>query len=267
MTAFITVQTGPRNARTDPETGLRFYTWQGRELPSVTSIRRMAGLPFGLHNWSIGRVIDAAVEAGPEITAATDAAQLQVLRSRLRSAATAERDAAAALGTAVHDAAATGRAIADVDPELQPRLRQFYSWQEASRAEVLASEFQVWNLTVGYAGTVDALIRFPNGQVWLVDYKTSKGTYSEHALQLVAYRMAEFAGADNVIDEDLTALLRSVSGIALLHLADDGWEFQAVRLDQETWMAFCGLLEFAVWMATHPNVGSVLVGKRNGSAA
>ena len=36
----IVVSPGPRNARTDPETGLRTYRWQGRDLPSVTSLRR-----------------------------------------------------------------------------------------------------------------------------------------------------------------------------------------------------------------------------------
>jgi len=42
------VEIGPRNARTD-QSGLRFYTWQGVEYPSVTTIRRMAGLSFPLH--------------------------------------------------------------------------------------------------------------------------------------------------------------------------------------------------------------------------
>ena len=42
---FITVAPGPRNAHTDPESGLRFYRWQSRDLPSATSVRRMAGLP------------------------------------------------------------------------------------------------------------------------------------------------------------------------------------------------------------------------------
>ena len=47
-------EVGPKNARTDPNTGLRFYTWQGVEYPSVTTIRRMAGTqlpapPVGHH--------------------------------------------------------------------------------------------------------------------------------------------------------------------------------------------------------------------------
>ncbi len=55
----ITIQSGPRNARTD-ESGLRFYTWQGRELPSVTTVRRMAGVPHRLHQWAISQVVKRA---------------------------------------------------------------------------------------------------------------------------------------------------------------------------------------------------------------
>src|SRR3954471_18388044 len=109
MTApTITVSSGPRNARTDPATGLRMYRWQGRELPSFTSIRRMAGMPHGLHQWSLNQVISHAIDHWPQLTerlASGDGAQLKLVRHELRTASTAERDRAADLGTAVHDAA------------------------------------------------------------------------------------------------------------------------------------------------------------------
>lgn len=264
---FVTVQVGPRNAHTDPDSGLRFYRWQGRDLPSVTSIRRMAGLPFGLHNWTINQVIAAALDSAAAIIAAgNDVASLQVLRHELRTAATAERDRAAKLGTAVHDAIATGRPLEDLPEDQQPRARQYQAWLRTSGAVELASEFQVFNLTAGYAGTVDALVRLRDGSVWLVDYKTGKGIYSDHALQVVAYAQAEFVGQDDLIDESLTSLLRQVKGVAVLHLADDGWGFHAIRYDQETWAAFRGLLEFAVWSHTHPQLSSFVVASREGAA-
>ena len=275
---FVTVQAGPRNAHTDPQSGLRFYRWLDRDLPSVTSIRRMAGLPFGLHNWTIGQVVTAAVEHLPDhakrLTAAiksTDpvarASTEALIRAELRAAATAERDRAASLGTAVHDAAAAGRLVEDVDPELRPRLRQYLSWLETSGAELLAAEFQVFNLAVGYAGTVDLICRLRDGSVWIVDLKTGKGVYSDHALQLVGYAMAEFVGQDDIVDEPLTELLGQVSGIAVLHLGDEGWEFHRVRWDAETWTAFRGLLAFATWSQGHSAVASFVLGSREGAAA
>jgi hypothetical protein len=267
---FIEVgkQTGPRNAQTDPRTGLRHYTWQGRKLPSVTTIRRLAGLPFGLHEWALGQLatyaIDHATEIHARLSSGTPGAA-GLIRHELRAAATAERDKAADLGSAVHEAAAAGKALTDVSPDIAPRLRQYQAWLTESKAEILASEFQVWNLGVGYAGSVDLLCRFPDGSVWVVDLKTGKGTYPEHVLQLVPYLMAEFVGQDDVRDETLTALLRQARGVALLHLTADSWEFRSLAATPEAWSAFRGLLAFGAWMQKHQAIESVTLGTRKGA--
>ncbi|MES2211398.1 MAG: hypothetical protein V4515_14640 [Chloroflexota bacterium] len=261
----LTVTVGPRNAYTDPESGLRYYVWQGRDLPSVTSIRRMAGLPHGLHQWAIGKVIDAAINGHKGIgerLASGDPAAVAVIKHELRMAATAERDAAASLGTAVHDAAAAGLTLDEVSSDIAPRLQQFYDWLAKSGAEILGSEFQVWNLTLGYAGTADALVRLRDGSIWVVDYKTGKGVYGEFALQLIAYLMAEFVGNDGVVDDELTGHLLAASGMAILHLGGDGWEFRAIEADAATWSAFRGLLAFAVWMKDHGTADSITTASR-----
>lgn len=263
----LTIQVGPRNATTDPATGLRYYSWQGRRLPSVTSIRRLAGVPHQLVQWQLSKVIDRAVDEwttlGEQLSSG-DPAAVQLVRHRLRKAATDERDAAAALGTAVHDAAATGRSVTSVPPEIAPRLRQYLHWLSSSGAEILGAEFQCWNLTVGYAGTADLLCRFPDGSVWIVDLKTGKGIYPEYGLQLLAYLMAEFIGEDDVIDDRLTSLLREAKGMAVLHLAEDHWEFVSLRADTETWSAFRGLLAFGMWMKDRPQVDDIALGRRKG---
>lgn len=268
--AEITIQIGPRNATTDPATGLRYYRWRGRDLPSVTSIRRLAGIPFGLHNWAISKVVDRAVDEWTSLgeqLASADPAAVQLVRHRLRKAATDERDAAAELGTSVHDAAATGKALTDVPPEVAPRLRQYLDWLRTSGAEILASEFQCWNLGIGYAGTADLLCRFPDGSIWVVDLKTGKGIYGEYALQLMAYLMAEFVGADDDVDPVVTEYLKQARGVAVLHLADDHWEFVSLRADGETWAAFRGLLAFGVWMRDHEQRESFALGSRKGADA
>lgn len=267
--ATLTVTTGPRNARTDPETGLRYYRWQGRDLPSVTTIRRMAGVPHGLHQWSIGQVIDHVVGHAPEISDRLlnpDPAVVALIRRELRAAATAERDRAADLGIAVHDAAATGRSVADVDEAIRPRLRQYLHWLEVSGARILATEFQVWNLAEGYAGTADLLVRLRDGTIWLVDLKTGKGVYGEHALQLIAYLMAEFVGADDVVDQETSELLGVARGMAVLHLSDTGWDFRRLVDDPGTWAAFQGLLRFATWMSQHGDADSITIASRKGAA-
>lgn len=274
MSETITfVASGPQNARIDPGSGLRYYTWLDRsDLLSVTSARTEAGMPHGLHQWALSQVIDRAVDNMAELQAMLDRPRRPRERVRdknareearrwLRQAATEERDLKAALGTAVHDYAAQG-VVPDTIPEettvvdgprthvvrredILPRLSWFIGWLRVSGVRVLGQEFQVWNLTEGYAGSCDLLARFPNGQVWLIDLKTGDGTYFEHALQVSAYRHAEFVGRDGVVDEPLTALLREVVGTAVLHLGEHGWEFVSVRSDDRVYRAFLGVLAFA----------------------
>lgn len=290
----MTVKTkdGPRNAYIDPESGLRFYTYQGRNLPSVTSVRQMAGVPHGLMNWMISQMLDRACgrilkdEAGKEVgwePGQTDVLVAMLERERkprervveknrirearkwLREATTEERDRAAQKGTDIHRAAEHNVLPEDVPEEIRAKLRQYYSWLEDSGATILLKERQVFNLTLGYAGSFDLICRFPNGQVWIVDLKTGKGTYSDHVLQQVAYLMAEFVGQDDAIDEEATELLHRVTGVAILHLQDDGWSFKELDVDQRTWEAFRGLLAFATWTADHSTAESFTAVAHEGS--
>jgi hypothetical protein len=90
--------------------------------------------------------------------------------------------------------------------------------------------------------------------------------YPDQLLQLLPYLMAEFVGEDDVVDEDLTALLRQARGVALLHLVDHGWEFRSLEATPDAWRAFRGLLAFARWMAEHQSIDSVTLGTRRGAA-
>lgn len=285
----LTIETNPRNARNDPETGMRFYRFQGRDLPSVTSLRRMAGVPHGLVSWQLARVVARATSEHQTLTAMVtrplrprerDATKPAKEAGRwLRAAATEERDASSALGTAVHDAASRGLTPDTLpDPftflkdgerveipaaDIAPRLGWYRDWLAVSRAGIVASEFQVANLTVGYAGSCDLLVRFPSGSLWVVDIKTGKGTYPEHALQTLAYARAEVVFHDDTVDEALTAALHQASGIAVLHLADTGWTFEAMRPTDELWEAFLGLHRFAMWAHRNPGMERLVTGRRS----
>jgi hypothetical protein len=273
----IVISPGPRNAHTDPETGLRFYTWQGREVPSVTTIRRMAGVPHNLATWQVSQVILRAVTEIDTLNAMLtrekkprerklETNRLDEAGKWLRLAATEERDAASLLGTAVHDAAAQGLDPGSVPPEVRPRLLQFRHWLSVARPRIVGTEFQVFNLTVGYAGTCDLLCQFSDGSYWIIDLKTGKGTYPEHLLQVLMYMMGEFVGSDDVVDDELTGILRQVAGVGVLHLADDHWEFKRLDATADAWRASRGLLAFATWMHEHPMIDTVTLGSRTGSA-
>ena len=298
---------GPRNAFIDKQSSLRYYRWGDRTVPSVTSIRNMAGQPHALVSWKISRIVQRACgrivkdeqgrETGWEEGSLAELTEMLSREPRprervveknrikeasawLRSAFEEERDIASARGTAVHKAAEQGIAVLDIgdytDPEsgvtipaeeIRPKYRQYLDWLQQSGIEVLLSERQIWNLTLGYAGSFDILGRFPNGEVWIVDIKTGKHTYSDHVLQQIAYLMGEFIGQDDVVDDDATALLHQVAGVAILHLADDGWTFIRPEVDSEAWAAFRGLLAFATWTRDHDGEAAFTVAKKSGAAS
>ena len=266
---LLTVAVGPRNAYTNQQ-GLRMYRWQGQDYPSVTTIRRMAGLPYGLHEWAIGKVttraVDGYLELGQILEPGTPEA-IKAARSWLRNASIEERDRAASIGIQVHDPATSSKPLTEVGADVAPFLRQYLDWLAVSHAEVLAFERQVWNLTIGYAGTFDLLVRFPNGSTWCVDIKTGKGTYPEHALQCLGYAMAEFIGNDDVVDRAMTKELRATSGVAILHLSATGWSWAEVVVTPELWRGFLGLLAFAKFAHENPNMDTLTRGDRKGAAA
>jgi hypothetical protein len=277
----ITIQPGPRNAYTDAATGLRFYRWRGVDYPSVTTIRRMAGLPFRLHQWAISKVVNRAIEQHDVLESMLwrerkprehkDEATRRRKYAReaarwLRAAATEERDLKAARGTAIHDAATSGRMMSEVPVELRPSLHQFLNWLEDSGAEIIAVEQQVFNLTLGYAGTFDILCRMPDGSIWIVDLKTGNATYVDHVLQQIGYAMGEFVGKDDVVDEDLTAVLRSAHGMALLHLTDEGWHWQPIKVTPKMFKAFTGLLDYAVFAHENQTMDDLVIDEEEGHA-
>jgi hypothetical protein len=271
--SLIRVVGGPHNAHTDPETGARTYQWRGRELPSVTTILRLAGVPERLHAWALSRVVDRAIEQA-QATAdrlrdaplpAREAARMQI-RAELLQAVYDRRDRAATLGTAVHAGIASGGMTEGLSLDVQSRVRHYNDWLRVSDAEVLASEFQVWNLTHGYAGTADLLVRLRDGSQWVLDIKTGRSIKPNHALQLAAYAMAEFVGADGEVDDRLTGLLSETRSLAVMHLTEGGWEFRSIPYTDDLRDAFLGLLQYVSWNGVAAEQALRVGARRSGAA-
>jgi hypothetical protein len=262
-------EVGPRNARTDSQSGMRFYTWMGVEYPSVTTLRRMAGISFPLHQWAVSQVVNRAVDSISDLNrmlTTNDPLVAAAAKTWLRQAADEERDRAASLGKRVHTAASEGKPLGKVDADVVPFLRQYQHWLDDTGFEVLRSESQVFNLSKGYAGSFDLLGRDKHGDVHVVDLKTGKNTYPEHALQVTGYSMAEFVGTDDVVDVEATDLLRGANSMSLLHVRPEGWEWQRVDIDRYMVVAFNGLLAFSKWAHAHPTMDDLFDSVTGGKA-
>ena len=254
----------PINAQTD-KSGLRFYEWNGQKLMSVTSYRRVLGMSIQLHTWVLSQAINAAVSTDRGAMGDED------YKKMLWKGARAKRDAAASLGTAVHEAA-ENNVSAESLPRSDERRAFLLQYEEAMDElgfEVLLNEAQVFNLTLGYAGSLDIIARcsrdlpsygLKEGDVIVVDLKTGKGIYNDHALQLGMYLDAEFVGGyDPQDDADVeypldTAILQSATKMGVLHLRPDEWEYVPIRHDKTLTDAVSAMTVIAQWFAANPTI-------------
>lgn len=255
------------NARTDPDTGLRLYSWAGKDdYISVTSVRKLLGMPHPLHNWVLTQVVDRAVDELETLEAMltrdptssreklVEANRIKETKSWLRSAATEKRDKAADRGIGVHEAIALG--LSPDDPSLTPDVVPYmWQWVYAKRElgiTVHYSERQIWSLK-GYAGTIDLLVTIAAlaNRKFLLDTKTSAGVYIDHAVQLVAYAASDWIGENDIVDQVATDMLHTVDGMGVLHLGPDKWELVEIEPSAKLFAAFDGSLIYARFMLEH----------------
>jgi len=71
-------------------------------------------------------------------------------------------------------------------------LNKYIKWSEDNNVEYLESEIRVVSEEYQYGGTADCIAKI-DGEIVLIDFKTSKGVYDSHLVQLGAYK--------NVIEE------------------------------------------------------------------
>ena len=69
-------------------------------------------------------------------------------------------------------------------------IDEFLAWEEKNIDEWMASEFLVASHEHKFAGRLDAVAKFKNGLVSIVDFKTSNSISPEYALQTAGYWIA-----------------------------------------------------------------------------
>ncbi len=97
---------------------------------------------------------------------------------------------AGAIGTAVHgmvEAHLSGQDVPlGIFPEAQQAYEAFLRWERQNKIFVFEQEISLVSEEYRYGGTLDA-VGAADGEYVLLDWKTSKGIYGNHQLQLAAY--------------------------------------------------------------------------------
>jgi len=173
---------------------------------SVTTILGVLDKP-GLIYWAAGLTADAAIAIAKSLPQRLEEDGREAVWKWLRDARfrrTRGKRTATELGSLVHAAceeyAITGQRP-PVEPDVAPFVDRFEEWCDRWQPSYEAAEVTVYSPTHGFAGTLDAIATI-GGMRLLLDYKTTDkpdepdkrpGPYPEAALQLAAYRHAEFA--------------------------------------------------------------------------
>jgi hypothetical protein len=139
---------------------------------------------------------------------ASDSEVVQVTGyDQIRNASNRTRDTAGKAGSAAHDmiehyilTLAEGSswdwdvALGGADEPVKQIIARFQDFEREWEPEWEATELTVFNATAGYAGSLDFIAHIPllGEGLTLGDFKTGRGVFPETALQMAAYRHAEF---------------------------------------------------------------------------
>lgn len=143
---------------------------------------------------------------------------------------------AAALGTGVHKALEAKLAGEEpvVTGTTRPYIGGFDRWVDKKKPEIIASEIFVVSARHKYAGTTDLICRV-DGQLWLVDFKTSKSYHDTMGLQLAAYRQAWW---------EMTGEMPKTAILKLTDKTQKGWQWREYK---EPIGVFLGVKKYFDW--------------------
>ncbi|MFE5621712.1 hypothetical protein ACFQ8S_06820 [Streptomyces virginiae] len=241
--------------------GSRFYVHpENRDLahPGVTSILGMLPKQNFLGPWNARMTAELAVDSIDYISS-------MAMRDRqgaidyLRGAARRYTKIRADIGSEAHDIferLIRGEQVYSVREDLEPYLHHFRQFLAEVNPELVRAEDVAWSDTYGYAGSFDVIFyvwldedgkptpdRSGKRHLVMGDWKTSKATYADVALQLSAYQRADF-----IIDPDGNRTpMPEFEGAYVLHITDETWALKPVETSDDVFRFFLHLRAIFDW--------------------
>lgn len=210
------------------------YRLDGKPVKGVTTLLS-GGLPKpALPRWAANTVAEYVAD-NPEAIQQLRTMGRWPMVNALKGIPWEQRDRAGAKGTEVHKLAEQivhGTEV-EVPGHLVGHVEGYARFLDAWNVEPLLVERQIANREHWYAGTFD-LIATVNGEPTFLDIKTSKGVYGETALQIAAYRNAEFWQDDDGLEQPLPETVKA----GVLHVREDGTDFVPVDSSDAPWRCF-----------------------------
>ena len=109
----------------------------------------------------------------------------------------------------------------------------FFEWEKTHPIEPILIEERIVSEEYGFGGTIDCLARL-NGELCLIDFKTSRGIFPEMLIQVVAYRQLLIESGYDVTKINILRIGRT---------EDEGFEERLVNHLDKRWEIFLHCLE------------------------
>ncbi|MEV8015655.1 hypothetical protein AB0O76_04705 [Streptomyces sp. NPDC086554] len=235
--------------------GSRFYVHpEDREIvhPGVTSVIGMLPKQNFLAPWQAKMTAELAVDSLDFIAEMAQRDKVGAV-DYLKGAARRYTKVRADIGSEAHDLferLIRGEHVGRVRADLEPYVAHFREFMAAVNPQLVRAEDVAWSDTYGYAGSFDVVMYVwldengdptpdRSGEKHLImgDWKTSKSTYPDVALQMSAYMNADF-----IIDPDGNREpMPEFDGAAVLHITDETWAFKPVVTDAAVFAEFLRL--------------------------
>lgn len=217
------------------EEGRKEHKVNGEKVPSVTQILKVLDKsgPLMWWSWRLGlQSIAARVERGETLPGNWEILESELKRDK--ETPNHARNKSAARGTGVHDAAelwALEQTVPnpnDFPEEERGYVQALALWITEQKPEYIETEIPVGSAEHGFIGKFDFRAKV-DGKVVIGDYKTSKGIYVEHFLQLAAYELASVEMGNEPTEGQLVVRLGADGTYEQAFSRATGQQFLAVK--------------------------------------
>ncbi len=221
------------------------YIIDGKKALGVTTVLSDAWPKPWMGFWSAKCVAQQVVDMPFDDLVALRGMGRDAAIAALKQAPWTQRDQAAVRGTAVHKLAEKVQAgeQVEVPDELYGHVESVAKFLDQWNVQPVLVEKVVGSYKYGYAGTFDLVADLADGRRVLFDYKTSSAIKPTTALQLAAYRWADFYVADETTEIPMYEV--GIDECKAVHVRADGYDVYPLDTDIPVFKAFLSTMQVA----------------------
>lgn len=222
------------------------YLLDGAKVPGVTTILGDGYPKPALINWAAKTTAGYAVDHWDELAALNISARM----AKLERARWDDVGEASERGREVHTLGQRFLAGEDVTPPdtLAGHLDSYVRFVEEWQPQEVAVEAAVFSREFRYGGRFDLLARLADNLLWLLDKTSRSGVFADVALQLAAYRYADFYVLEDEVDDAGVAVehdMPTVDRTGVVWLRADGYDLYPLEAGAEAFEIFGAVQQVA----------------------